>query len=470
MFVARCSATEYHRGMIVESPPTGSSRPRARDAVWRQDRHHLALVTLLWTSAYMFTVLHVGNVTFGALVPGFKQIWLPLLALALFLIMRRFALATALLPHVNLGMVLVLAWMLASAAWSPDPGLTISQSIAVVGVSLIGMAFALCAWRPGRFEDALTTAVTLILLASLVYAVVFPSVGIHSEEDYSLFQAWRGVTYQKNALGEVATVGMILWTFRLLTRRDTSALCWAGIGLSVFMLIQSRSNTSLMVGLVACLTMVALLRPAVRIGRAGRQLVFGSMLVLVPLIGYLAVGTDLLQPIGEFFGKGGTFSGRADIWREVFVEIQKHPILGLGYNAFWHGEHSPAAPIIQKLGWGVSGAHNGYIDILNELGVVGFIFFGTFLVLHAVALARVARIDRTRFALLTAFFLQLVLIDFSESGWFRPVTQTHLLGMYCSLEASRVLLQHRLLQTRRVAAAKPGAPLSPVVRGVGEAR
>lgn len=445
--------------MIVESPSPGSSLPRVAGSSWLQDRRNVWVVTLLWTTAYLFTVIQIANVTFGALTLEFKEIWLPLLAIALFLITRRFALATALAPHINFGMVLVLGWMLLSAAWSPVPGLTITQSIAVIGVSLIAMAFTLYAWRPGRFEDALTAVVTFVLLASLVYALLFPTIGIHSEDDFSLFGSWRGITYQKNALGQVAIVGVILWTFRLLTRRNGALLCWAGIAFSVFMLLKSRSNTSLMVALLSCALMLALLRPALRIGRTGRQLAFGSMLIFVPLMGYLAVGTDLLQPIGEFFGKGITFSGRADIWHEVFIEIRKHPIVGLGYNSFWHGEGSLSGPIIQKLGWGVSGAHNGYIDIINELGVIGFAFFGTFLALHAAALARVARVDRIRFALLTALFLQLVLIDFSESGWFRPVTQTHLLGMYCSLEASRILLQHRLLRARRTAPDNPGTPV-----------
>ena len=364
--------------------------------MWAPDHHGLWIVTLLWTSAYMFTVLQVGNLTFGLLPLDFKQIWLPLLVVAAFLIVRRFALATALLPHMNLGMFLVLAWMLISAVWSPVPALTITQSIAMFGVSMIAITFALFAWRPGRFEDVLTVTVTLVLVASLIYAVAFPAIGIHAEDDFSLFGSWRGVTYQKNALGQVAAFGTILWTFRLLTRRNSAGLCWLSIGFCVFMLLKSRSNTSFMVALVSCLMMTALLRPAMRIGRTGRQLLFGSMLLFVPLIGFLAVGTDALQPIGEFFGKGVTFSGRADIWREVFVEIKKHPMLGLGYNSFWHGEFSLSGPIIQKLGWGVSGAHNGYIDIINELGLVGFVFFGTFMALHAAALAQVARIDRTR--------------------------------------------------------------------------
>lgn len=410
---------------------------------WTRDALHPWPATVLWSCAFVFTVIEVSNATFGAFNMSFKQMWLPPLVIAALLILRRFSLTLALLPQLNAGMFLTLAWALMSAAWSPMPGFTASQVVAITGVSLIAMAFSVVSWHPGRFEDVLTSIVTAVLLLSLLWAAAFPEWGVHSESDYSLAGSWRGITYQKNSLGQVATVGMILWTFRLLTRRNAWQACVFGIGLSVFMVIKSRSNTALVAATLSCLMMFMILRPGIHLSAAARQLLFGSVAIAIPLIGFLAVATNALQPIGEFFGKGATFTGRADIWREVFVEIGKHPILGIGFSAFWGGEYSLAGPIIQKLGWNVPGAHNGYLDILNELGLIGFACFATFLVLHARALGQLSRFDRPRFALLAGLFLYLVLVDFSESGWFRPITQTHLIGMYCSVEVSRLLLQRR---------------------------
>ncbi|MGH8517680.1 MAG: O-antigen ligase family protein, partial [Panacagrimonas sp.] len=331
--------------------PLATPRPRigARDTVraWP--------ATLLWSCAFVFTVIHVSNTTFGALTLSFKQMWLPPLLVAAFLIARRLSLGMALLPYVNAGMLLTLGWALLSALWSPAPGFTASQVVAITGVSLIAMAFSLTAWRPGRFEDVLTVTVTGVLIVSLVWAVAFPNLGIHSESDYSLAGSWRGITYQKNSLGQVATVGMILWTHRLLVRRNAWQTCMLGIFLSVFMVVQSRSNTALVAATLSCVMMFAILRPALRLGGAARQLIFGLLVIGVPLVGYLAVATGMLQPIGQFFGKGATFTGRADIWREVILEIGKHPILGIGFSSFWGGEFSLAAPIIQKLGWNVPG-------------------------------------------------------------------------------------------------------------------
>ncbi|MCC2656284.1 MAG: lipid core--O-antigen ligase [Panacagrimonas sp.] len=412
-------------------------------------------VTLLWSCAFVFTVIEITNTTFGAMTLSFKQMWLPPLLFAGFLIVRRFSLTLALLPHLNTGMFLTLAWALLSAAWSPLPGYTVSQVVAITGVSMIAIAFSVVSWRPGRFEDVLTTTVTTVLVLSLVYAVVFPAWGVHSESDFSLAGSWRGITYQKNSLGQVATVGLILWTYRMLTRRNSWQACLLGIALSVFMVVKSRSNTALVAATLSCMMMFAILRPALLLSGAARQLIFVSLALVIPVVGFLAVATDLLQPIGEFFGKGGTFTGRADIWREVFVEIAKHPIMGIGFSAFWGGEYSLAGNIIRKLGWAVPGAHNGYLDIINELGLIGITFFAIFLALHARALGQLSRFDRPRFALLAGLFLYLVLVDFSESGWFRPITQTHLIGMYCSIEVSRLLLQRRFALASHREAQRP---------------
>lgn len=427
----------------------------APSRIWTRDAVNPWPVTVLWACAFVFTVIEVTNVTFGAFHLSFKQMWLPPLLIAALIILRRFSLTLAFMPHLNVGMFLVLGWALLSALWSPLPGFTVSQVVAITGVSLIAMAFSVHAWHPGRFEDVLTTIVTAVLLLSLVWAVAFPVWGVHAESDYSLSGSWRGITYQKNSLGQVATVGMILWTYRLLTRRNSWKACMLGIGLSVFMVIKSRSNTSLVAATVSCVMMYVILRPTLRLSAAARQLIFVAVAVAIPLVGYLAVATEALQPIGEFFGKGVTFTGRADIWRELFVEIARHPVLGIGFSAFWGGESSLAAPIIQKLGWAVPGAHNGYLDIINELGLVGFALFCVFLLLHTRALGQLSRFDRPRFALLAGLFLYLVLVDFSESGWYRPITQSHLIGMFCSVEVSRLLLQRRFALGSRRAGSAP---------------
>ena len=87
----------------------------APSRIWTRDAVNPWPVTVLWACAFVFTVIEVTNVTFGAFHLSFKQMWLPPLLIAALIILRRFSLTLAFMPHLNVGMFLVLGWALLSA-------------------------------------------------------------------------------------------------------------------------------------------------------------------------------------------------------------------------------------------------------------------------------------------------------------------------------------------------------------------
>lgn len=428
------------------------------------------LAGLAWVMGLVFTVLATQGNPFLPADIEFKQKWLPLLALSAFIVVLRVNALRALLPFVNLGMVVVLAWTLLSFLWAPMPAFALTQAACIIGVSVIAVAFSISGWHPARFESLLLRGIMTLLLLSLLAGIVVPGVAIHSEDYFSLKGSWRGVTYQKNGLGQVAAVGMIVWTYCWAARRTAARWAAAGIGLSVLMLVLSRSSTSLMLAMLSCIGMVLLLRPTLEVGWLGRRAALLGVAVLVPLVAYLAVMTSTFAWIGGVFGKDGTFSGRTVIWDALLVEIAQRPFLGIGFANFWQGYDSPAGAIMRALHWPVPSGHNGYLDIVNDLGLIGLALFLSFLVMHSLALAKLARFDPQRFALHLALFVYVILANVSESGWFRPVELTHLLGMYMSLEVSRLTMahyQHRQSLAREQRRAALEAALGPASFGAG---
>lgn len=67
-------------------------------------------------------------------------------------------------------------------------------------------------------------------------------------------------------------------------------------------------------------------------------------------------------------GKDPTLTGRTDIWEALFRKVDERPWTGYGYNAFWGRDSEPAAWIRHQTGWSVPSAHNGWIDLLIQLG------------------------------------------------------------------------------------------------------
>lgn len=374
----------------------------------------------------------------------FRDKWMPLLLIALCVIVARYPLLTLMRRYVNPGMVLMLIWALMSAAWAPSPAFVLTQSISIIGVSLIALAFSLSGWDSDRFERLLAGVLTVAMIASVLAALISPQLAIHSENDVSLLNSWRGIAYQKNGLGVLAAASLIVWTYLWAARRTEPMISGLGILLSVFLLVKSRSSTSLMIGLLSSIGTLLILRPSFSIGWLGRRIVLGSMAILIPLGIYGVIWTDYFGFVGAFFGKDGSFSGRTLIWDAMLLEIARRPWFGTGLSSFWGGMDAGEARVRLATQWAVRNGHNGYIDILNELGLIGLALFLVFAIYHCVGLARLARVSRRHCALHLPLFVFLVLSNISESGWFFPISTTHLLGMYSSLEVSRLLLGHSL--------------------------
>jgi exopolysaccharide production protein ExoQ len=97
----------------------------------------------------------------------------------------------------------------------------------------------------------------------------------------------------------------------------------------------------------------------------------------------LSVAVDLDSMAG-MLGRDSTLTGRTNIWAMALESIAERPVLGYGYNAFWNV--APEADRISTiLHWKVPHAHNGFIDLTLQLGVVGLALY---LAIYFVAIRR----------------------------------------------------------------------------------
>lgn len=104
---------------------------------------------------------------------------------------------------------------------------------------------------------------------------------------------------------------------------------------------------------------------------------FRRILIFVGLVGALFVVQGMvpqasiqrLTTLGDFVITGD-LPGRVSIWREGFAILSAHPLLGVGSGAF-----QAAAIESGKV------AHNVFVSVLVELGIIGFILFTIILVI-----------------------------------------------------------------------------------------
>ena len=163
----------------------------------------------------------------------------------------------------------------------------------------------------------------------------------------------------------------------------------------------------------------------------------------------LIPGTEfLLKPIAVLTGKDLSFTGRTDIWAIVVAHVKHQPWIGSGYGAYWIGP-LPWAPVYQfilQMQFYPGSAHSGYLEVLNDLGILGLACLLGYLGLFLRDTLRLLRIDHDQGALMICLFTQQVIANLSETHWFSVLSVDFVVMTFTTVCVARQLLDQRLRQ------------------------
>ncbi len=351
-----------------------------------------------------------------------KLEWGSLFLISGILLYRHLETALKYLRALNPFLIMVLAWCIASSLWSPIAGVTFKRAIQLYGIVVIGISLQLSPKPLHLMINSLVYTLMAMLMLSFVMALAFPSIGI----DYELKGAWRGALSQKNELGQVAAMSILFWQVKACLEQVSYRTLLLTILFSFFMLVMSKSSTSMIITLSTS-AIFHLLRkrhlssdyPLIRIFLSLLCVALLAVYVFYMFESRMPTWAEMSSPIAGIFGKGSDLTGRTDIWELVWLEINKHWLLGLGYGAFWLGPDSLSQFIIDALHWIPLQSHNGYLDILNEQGIIGLALTILTLLSQAYYLTRLAQHDKIQSAFWTAMLVVIVVTNFTESSLFR---------------------------------------------------
>ena len=199
----------------------------------------------------------------------------------------------------------------------------------------------------------------------------------HKESDY---QRYAGAGLNANDLGLIMAISIPISYYLLIRSRGRVAWIY---GLQLLLagttIVLTASRGAALSGLVALMII-----PLTHAGLTGRQKVC-AVLALVLLTTGVMVFTpetswERLSTTPREFSRG-TLTGRTLIWTAGWELFREHPYLGVGANAFrltvsrvleepirMGNPKSPAPP-----------AHNTFLSVLVEQGVIGFLIFAALL-------------------------------------------------------------------------------------------
>ncbi|WP_134684443.1 O-antigen ligase family protein [Brevibacillus migulae] len=318
--------------------------------------------------------------------PLMQACWFGIYAVSFFLILLRWKRVLQVMKR-DKWLVLLLFFTTCSLFWSYAPEVTLRRIVALFGTTAFGIYLAA---RYSMKEQLRLVAFMLgaAIVLSVIFAWVLPGYGIYSEDRG---EAWRGIFVHKNILGRLMALSSLVFLLLCMAQRQRRSLYAGFLGLSLCLLILSNSKTALIIFLFQLI--VFTMMPMLRMKNKLLAVFLGIVLILAGSLTFLAVDIGTVAEASlESMDRDVTLTGRTDLWMALFDRVKEHPYLGYGYSGFWLGNAGESYQILLDTGWMPVHSHNGLLDILIDLGVVGLIlFFVTF----SAGMARGVRLIQT---------------------------------------------------------------------------
>jgi exopolysaccharide production protein ExoQ len=358
---------------------------------------------------------------------------------------------------------LVLATL--SIAWSAYAQWTalgvLAQWVTTAGAGLLALTLD---WR--AFLRVLSRALKLVLGLSFVFELVVAV--IIREPVFAFFTGWKagevpieyawsrgelleggpiqGIVGNASTLGFMALLGLIVFTVQWFVdgdllahddlraadvttprRRRISTIAWLVLAAAIIVL---TGSATVVAGLAALVLAVALVRLVHRVPAGTARLTVGSALLLLAAAA-ITIAVVMSEQLLSALERSGVLTGRLDNWRIVADLASERPVGGWGWVSYWVPFVEPFDGLVIRNDTEQLHAHNAWLDVYLQLGVIGLIVFGAlvlsvatrtwFIALDGASASR--RGDRALALLPILLLTALVVQSFAESrllleyGW-----------------------------------------------------
>jgi O-antigen ligase len=288
-------------------------------------------------------------------------------------------------------LLLLLGWIAVSPLWSPY---SLTSAVLTLGFFFtVCMGVALASLVPfDQLVNRVATALRLILGASLLFEIAVATsgkplypVGMSAPPGTSIELAWsrglffveggriQGIVGNANLLG-MLTLLLLLITLVRIAKGQRTALTGVDAVLALVLLYKTASTTVFLAAL-AVAGVWALAWLARRPHRVARVAI-GAL--LASAVGAIVIAITQWTTVASVLGKSPDMTNRFGIWEAVLERINVRPITGFGFVGWWptwegwFGLHAIRNIRVQQ-------AHNVWLDLAMQVGLVGVALFAAVL-------------------------------------------------------------------------------------------
>jgi exopolysaccharide production protein ExoQ len=321
---------------------------------------------------------------YGALDPSGNVIWqiIDLFAFANCIFIARYSniaprmLFFCLLPF--LGMFL---WSLLSITWSEYPWLTMRRSSRMI---IEVVSFVILALSISTSEEVLRILFRVFFVINLLdlISIAAPSIS-------QTVVGFAGVHGDKNLAGEFFYLALPVFFIGSLNRsvsRFRSAALFALVSAGGMLLV-SLSKTGLGTAVIATAFCVT---ARIAFSTRYRMPILFIYAIAAILLMLFVASMGVSDAIRYVFGDP-TLTNRDLIWAYALSQFETNPLGGVGFGALWQiGPNLQAVLVNQGIWVLINEAHNGYIEILTQLGIIGLSMLIIFLLMSLSGIYRYA--------------------------------------------------------------------------------
>lgn len=379
-----------------------------------------------WLDLWGFPIIGSTDPTEGNIYD--KVFYGPLAIWGLFILIRRKT-DWGNIIRKNPFLFFLILYMLTSLFWSSFPLVSFKRWIKSMGTVIMALLVLTSNDRSAAAASIIRWCAYIHIPFSIIMIKYFRHIGVNWN-DFSGEASWVGLATSKNTLGQIAAISALyfLWDWKNHIGKKVIRLISFIYILMCLYLLKGAENSISMTSVSVFAVGLVLFWGSKWIGnnpqRAGRFFVVTLVVIWMNLAVMVA---HALNPFSEqsflgtlvrFLGRDMTFTGRTEIWNDIFNVASKAPLIGVGYGAFWIGRIANI-PWTENLSWTLGQGHNGYVDTYLQLGWIGLCLLFLFFFFSAAAIKRSLQEEGEFGRLKMIFFVVILFVNITETTFLR---------------------------------------------------